>query len=309
MLLKKDNWGNQELPGISNEELLSEEFARRIQAAENSEASKIRFSDPQFKAHWKKQLDKKFKKLRADPEWVNDWYKKNSERLEDPEYLKKLSESLKNSDAVKIAAKKKGADPDFRKAVSKGILRYTNSPDYVNPRGMLGKKASEETKKKQSNALTGLVKPLEGNKKISEARKGKSPKQESIEKMREKLLGKETGRSRQVQTPVGVFDKLKDAADYYGVATGSIKNFIKGQNVKEWFKPQLELKGVMFEGLKPLGFAWLGDMKSELGAKKIKTPDGIFANVTEAGKFYNVGPATIRHRIKAQPEKYSYIKD
>jgi hypothetical protein len=239
----------------------------------------------------------------------SEWYKANSKRLEDPEYLRKLSETLKNSDVVKSAAKKRGADPNFRKAVSEGGLRYANSPDYVNPRGMLGKTRSEETRAKSSKALKGKTKCEGHGKNVSKARKGKSPKQESVEKMRQKLLGKETGRSRQVQTPVGVFDKLKDAADYYGVATGSIKNFIKGQNVKDWFKPQLEEKGVIFDGLKPLGFAWLGDMKNELGAKQVQTPDGIFANVTEAGKFYNVGPNTIRHRIKAQPENYSYIKD
>lgn len=239
----------------------------------------------------------------------SEWYKANSKRLEDPEYLKRLSETLKNSEAVKIAAKKKGADPAFRKAVSEGGLKHTNSPDYVNPRGMLGKTHTEEWSQLMSEKLTGKSKPIDGNKKISEARKGKSPKQESVEKMRQKLLGKETGRSRQVQTPAGVFDKLKDAADYYGVATGSIKNFIKGQNVKEWFKPQLELKGVVFAGLKPLGFAWLGDMKNELGSKQVQTPDGIFENVNAAGEFYNVGGAAIRQRIKTQPEKYSYIKD
>ena len=127
--------------------------------------------------------------------------------------------------------------------------------------------------------------------------------------MREKLLGRETGRSRQVQTPAGVFDKLKDAADFYGVATGSIKNFIKGQNVKEWFKPQLEAKGVTFDGLKPLGFSWLGDVKTELGAKRVQTPDGVFENVKSAGDFYNVGAAAIRHRIKSNPTEYFYIKE
>jgi hypothetical protein len=174
---------------------------------------------------------------------------------------------------------------------------------------MLGKTHTEEWRETQSKLLKGKPKSLEHNERVSTARKGKSPKQESVEKMRQKLLGRETGRSRQVQTPAGVFDKLKDAADYYGVATGSIKNFIKGQNVKEWFKPQLEEKGVKFNGLKPIGFAWLGDVKNELGAKKIQTPDGVFNDIKEAAVFYTVGPAAIRHRIKAQPEKYSYIKD
>jgi len=239
----------------------------------------------------------------------SEWYKANSKRLEDPEYLKRLSETLKNSEAVKIAAKKKGADPAFRKAVSEGGLKHTNSPDYVNPRGMLGKTHTEEWKENKSKESKGKPKCEGHGKNVSKARQGKSPKQESVEKMRQRLLGKETGRSRQVQTPAGIFDKLKDAADHYGVATGSIKNFIKGQNVKEWFKPQLEAKGVPFAGLKPLGFAWLGEMENELGAKQVQTPDGIFENVKSAGEFYKVGAATIRYRIKAQPEKYSYVKE
>jgi len=239
----------------------------------------------------------------------SEWYKANSKRLEDPEYLKKLSESLKNSEAVKEKARRQSEDPEFAAKIRATALKNVSSPDYVNPRGMLGKTRSEESRKKSSESLKGHTKPLEGNKKVSEARKGKKPKEESVEKMRKKLLGKETGRSRKVQTPAGVFEKLKDAADYYGVAIGSIKNFIKGQTVKEWFKPQLEAKGVSFDGLKPLGFSWLGDMKEELGAKRVKTPDGIFENVKAAGEFYQVGPATIRYRIKAQPENYSYIEE
>lgn len=239
----------------------------------------------------------------------SEWYKANSKRLEDPEYLKKLSESLKNSEAVKEKARRQSEDPEFAAKIRATTLKNVASPDYVNPRGMLGKTRSEETRKKASESLKGHTKCKGHGEKVSAARKGKKPKTESVEMMREKLLGRETGRSRQVQTPAGVFDKLKDAADFYGVATGSIKNFIKGQNVKEWFKPQLEAKGVTFDGLKPLGFSWLGDMKNELGAKRVQTPDGVFENVKTAGDFYNVGAAAIRHRIKSNPTEYFYIKE
>jgi hypothetical protein len=239
----------------------------------------------------------------------SEWYKANRKRLEDPEYLKKLSESLKNSEAVKEKAQRQREDPEFAAKIRTTALKNVASPDYVHPRGMLGKTHTEEWRENQSTLLKGKEKSLEHNERVSKARKGKKPKEESVEKMREKLLGKETGRSRKIQTPIGIFDKLKDAADYYGVATGSIKNFIKGQNVKEWFKPQLEEQGVLFDGLKPLGFSWLGDMTEELGAKQVKTPDGVFENVKAAGAFYQVGPATIRYRIKTQPEKYSYIKE
>lgn len=268
-------WGNIELPGLSDEELFRKNWNQVAAARERSK----------------------------DPKWIEA----NTKRLKDPEYLKKLSNSLRNSEKIKIANKKKGNDPEFRKAVSLGAKKHTSNPNYVNPRGMLGKTHTEEWCINQSKKLKGQIKPLEGNKKISEWRKGRSPSQESIEKMRKTNTGKETGRSRKVKTPAGVFDKLKDAAEYYGVATGSIKNYIKGQQVKEWFKPQLEAKGVKFNGLVPIGFEWLGDMKQELGAKKIQTPDGIFENAEEAAIFYNISSAAIRHRIKSQPDKYKKL--
>lgn len=240
----------------------------------------------------------------------SEWYKANSKRLEDPEYLKKLSDSISqfyidNPDFQK----EKVNSPKWKSAQKEGMRKYLDNEDYVHPRGMLGKTHTDEWRENQSKLLKGKSKSLEHNERVSAARKGKKPKTESVEKMREKLIGRETGRSRQVQTPAGVFDKLKDAADFYGVATGSIKNFIKGQNVKEWFKPQLEAKGVTFDGLKPLGFSWLGDVGKELGAKQVQTPDGIFENVKAAGDFYNVGAAAIRHRIKSNPTEYFYIKE
>jgi hypothetical protein len=239
----------------------------------------------------------------ADPEW----HKANSKRFDDPEYTKRLSIAIKNSPATKEKARRQSEDPDFAAKISASALKNTSSPDYVHPRGMLGKTHSQETKQNQSKAHSGKIKPLDGNKKISEARKGRLPKQESIEKMRKTLTGRESGRSRKVKTPAGIFDKLKDAADFYEVSTGSIKNYINGQFVKDWFKPHLESKGVKFKGLKPLGFKWIGEVEKELGPKKIQTPDGIFNSAEEAGLFYNITGAAIRHRIKSQPDKYKKI--
>jgi hypothetical protein len=202
---------------------------------------------------------------------ANGWHEKNNQRSQDPEYCKKLSNILSNSDNVKEAAKKRGADPEFR------------------------------------NALLGGEKPLEGNAKISQARKGKSPKLESIDKMKASLTGKETGRSRKVQTPAGIFDKLYQAAEYYDVAEGSIKNFINGKRVKEWFKPKLEAKGVTFQGLTPLGFKWLGTAEEELGSKSVITPSGIFKTVYDAATFHKVTTNTIRNRINIRKNEYRYI--
>lgn len=238
----------------------------------------------------------------------NGWYEANTKRLDDQEYLKKLSSSIKSfyQDNPNFQQEKVNSEK-WQQNHQAGVKRNLERPDYVNPRGMLGKTRSEETRKKASESSKGHIKPLDGNKKVSEARKGKKPKKESVEKMRKALTGKESGRSRKVQTPAGIFDKLKDAANYYEVSTGSIKNYINGQFVKDWFKPHLESKGVKFKGLKPLGFKWIGDAKKELGAKKIQTPDGIFNSAEEAGKFYNITSAAIRHRIKSQPDKYKKL--
>jgi len=259
------------------------------------------------------QLKEKFKGTDANFQAAQNrdasWHEANTRRLKDQEYVKKLSKSIKQFYEE---------NPDFQKEKVKseiwiknqkeGYHEYLNSPDYVNPRGMLGKKKSKETIEKQREKTLGVPKSEEHNIRVSKARQGFKPKQQSIEKMREKLIGKETGRSRRVLTPAGEFQKLKEAADYYEVATGSIKNFIKGQNVKDWLKFRLEEKGVKFDGLKPLGFKWLGDQKEELGAKKVQTPDGIFENVKAASIFYNITTAAVRHRIKAQPDKYFFIK-
>lgn len=268
-------WDNQELPGCPDEVLLTKNW-NKVDAARN------RSKDP-------------------------NWIEANTRRLNDPKYIKRLSESITQfyKDNPEFQKEKVKTDK-WKQSHKEGVDNYVNSSDYVNPRGMLGKRHSEESKQKQSKIHSGKIKPLEGNAKISQFRKGKKPKQESIEKMREKLLGRETNRSRKVQTPAGDFNKIKEAAEYYEVSTGSIKNFISGQNVKEWFKPHLESKGVKFDGLKPLGFSWLGNVHEELGAKKIHTPDGIFDDVKIAAEFYKITPTAIRHRIKSPnfPEYY-----
>lgn len=43
-------------------------------------------------------------------------------------------------------------------------------------------------------------------------------------------------------------------------------------------------------------------------SKSVKTPDGIFSSLKEAGKFYNLTPEAIGYRIKTK-EGYSYMGD
>lgn len=70
-MLNKDNWGNQELPGISNEELLSEDFAKRVRYAQNSEMLKLLYQDPTFKERHQKAIEKAMAERADSPEFAS----------------------------------------------------------------------------------------------------------------------------------------------------------------------------------------------------------------------------------------------
>lgn len=238
----------------------------------------------------------------------NGWYEKNNARLNDPEYVAKLAKSLQESAAVKAAGKIRANDPMWIKNQKEGCQQYINSPDFVPSYGMLGKKRSDESKAKGSQSLKGLVKPLEGNKKISEWRKKNfKPTAESIEKSASKIRGVPTDKNRPVKTPAGRFDRIRDAAEYYGVSTGTIKNFCNKIRTKDHMKPRLIEKGVKFnkDGI-IIGFSFVNSVDIDMSGKKVKTPDGIFENVKAAAEFYNISTPAIRYRIKHQ-DAYSFV--
>lgn len=130
MTLKKDNWGNQELPGISNEELLSEEFAKKVRSAEQSERSKLLATDPQWIAIHNSSVKKRdqdptyhekrnsaLKKTYQDPDWQANIDKANKAKPLDPVYRAAHQASYtpeankRRSNSVKEAYKK---DPMLR---------------------------------------------------------------------------------------------------------------------------------------------------------------------------------------------------
>jgi hypothetical protein len=122
---KKDNWGNQELPGISNEELLSDEFAKKISAAETSERTKILHQDPVFRDIWKK---------------------KNEERYSDPEYSKKVGKQISNTYNTPEGKAKQAVKAKSHSQETKELIRQIQ---YERP------PRSTETRKKLSNAQIG----------------------------------------------------------------------------------------------------------------------------------------------------------
>ena len=183
-----------------------------------------------------------------------------------------------------LANRANAKDPKWIEAKERGQRAYIDSPDYVNPKGMLGKKHKEGHSELMSNKLTGKAKPVEGNKKISIARKGIKRTDEEIKKISQTLTGKETGRKHSVVTPLGKFEKIKDAGIAHNVHETTIRLWIK---------------------TKPNEFRY---DENHTAAKKISTPDGIFDNIREAAKFYEITPQAMRARVKSKSGKYSYIE-
>lgn len=249
-----------------------------------------------------------------NPAYKEKWYKKNTARLNSATYRKKLSEGTKKYHMENPnAAKERANTPEAIANKKKAMQKVINSPDYVNPRGMLGKKKSEETKRKHSEAVSGRAKPLEGNKKVSQANKGKKHSAETRKKLSNAIKGKITGRSRGVNTTVKNFDKVVDAARYFDVSEMSIKNWCNKKGTTIRYKSvikKLKDKGIKLnKNNYPIGFEW-AEGRENLGPQKIHTDKGIFNNADEAGKAYGIGGGSIRHRCLSDkwPEFY-YLEE
>ena len=114
-----------------------------------------------------------------------------------------------------------------------------------------GKKLSDEARKNMSEAHKGKKKSEETKRKMGESRKGekngmygKHHSKEAIEKMSEAKKGKPAPRRRSVIciTTGKKFNSLKDASDYYDVATSGISFCCKGK-----YKHAGELNGVRLQ--------------------------------------------------------------
>ncbi len=94
--------------------------------------------------------------------------------------------------------------------------------------------------------------------------------------------GGENGSARSVITPQGKFESLKAASLHFCVSTGVMSNWIKNVKSKEFF---YEKEIVIRKAFK------------NLNKRTIKTPDGIFNGLKEAGDYYGVCGESIRQRI------------
>lgn len=169
MSLIKDNWGNQELPGISNEELFSDDFAKRVRYAENGEILKLLFQDPTFKERHQKAIEKAMAERANSPEFaaivekirlsnieyrkLNPYTEEEKKRISDAMRGKTLEEMLGEERALEGRQKRSQSLKDQhafgqRKNVVKKIVA-TRKANGSYGTSMLGKTHKESTKEIQ----------------------------------------------------------------------------------------------------------------------------------------------------------------
>jgi len=323
----KDNWGNQELPGITNEELLSDEFRKRFLYEENAEKNKQLAKDPQ----WLESVRRAAKRWSSDPEWIEAQAKRNADlvnRPDWPEISAKATETLKKrwqEDAEfreRMLAKKAEvtSSPEWREAVLSGIAeaneRYWASPEAQAERSRIAKEAAS----KRDNVAIG-----------------EKHRQRYIDDP--ELREEASKRSKEALSCPEVKEKLKINADNmrgskeHGqkVKEGSAKHhaWLKTTEGKEWNGDKqkenwINHRDTMSKAMKDrfvndptlasriserLKTSEVVKAKAKLRQNKIQTPDGIFESRKAAAEFYGMKcPTGMNTRMKNHPDKYYYVE-
>lgn len=127
MSLNKDNWGNQSLNGISNEELFSDDWAKAFKKAERSAIIKAYHSDPIFRELWEKRNKEKVEseswrkhvaesnqRLAKDPVWLAINKKKNQELAKTKEWLDSTQEGSNKRKTKGQELKSQGKEKEYR---------------------------------------------------------------------------------------------------------------------------------------------------------------------------------------------------
>ena len=110
---------------------------------------------------------------------------------------------------------------------------------------------SEEVKKKRADSLRGKKRTEETRAKMSAAHRGKDVSDETRAKMSERKLGNKNAKGwvatqeqkdkmsaphkKQVMTPFGVFDSIKDAAEFYKVGHSTMTHRVKSDTFSDIF--------------------------------------------------------------------------
>jgi hypothetical protein len=196
-------------------------------------------------------------------------------KWQDPAKRARHSQTLSDSPRVREANRKKAQDPAWQARQREGALRHINSADYVNARGFLGHRHSTQARQRMSKKHRETIHTPEWNSRISSARLGRTMSAHSRKKISDQLRGRPSQRKRSVQTPRGRFERIREAAESYGVSPGAIKLWCQ---------------------TRPQDFQ-LGSAQS-LQPRAIQTPETQYRSTQEAARILGLTPQAIRARIK-----------
>jgi hypothetical protein len=220
MSLRKDNWGNQELPGISNDELLSEEFYKKFVNAETAARNKLLAQDPTWRALVKAGVERRnsdpiYKKIMEDM-YSSEEYKFlrrsiGKQLKEDAEWQKKHNEGIQNflNDKEKVKVWKQNVEAKRHLTTEAKYKSYT-TPDGVFPSLMEAAKFYSIS----GPSLKSRAKFKPDQYYFTEEGPGK--------KRAKKVRPLVSNRGKLFFTPVGVFKSLKEAAVSYKVDTSTM---------------------------------------------------------------------------------------
>lgn len=141
-------WGNIELPGVSDEELLNTNWNYVTSAQEKAKnpefRKKLSSSVKQSYIDKPDQLEKKVSALKKanekkfnDPEYLKDLKIKRQQQAKDPVYLEKLKNGLNKIDRKKWkenlleSQKKRNADPNWKKNISLAQQEKRKDPAFA----------------------------------------------------------------------------------------------------------------------------------------------------------------------------------
>lgn len=201
-----NEWGNVQLPGLSDEEL--------------------------HQTNWhRKTIMKELVETRVN----NGWYEKNNARNQDPKYLKKLGNAIKNSPAHQ--AQKEQLD-ELRRNTPR-----SKQANEKNSQSRKGKKASVETRKKLQEIAagrpSGLKKPVMTPKgrfeKLKDAGEAYGVNPVTIRNYMKRdpdnfyFIEDEFVKCLPILTPDGPFRNRNEAGKFYGISGAAVNYRMKAK--------------------------------------------------------------------------------
>ena len=134
-----DEWGNIELPGLSDKELYGKNWNKARTEAEKEhrrKISKANMSNPDYRKMWDVAQKEGVEKRNAEnEEWRDNVAEANRKKYQDPAFLANLKQSLDNRSEewrknVSRARSEINADPEVKAAHIKRMKEQHKDPEY-----------------------------------------------------------------------------------------------------------------------------------------------------------------------------------